>query len=175
MRTIAQRQLQILDDCFVETRSQPLCSPTGACGESETDIESQTAQHSMGHSRTLGGVCTNVSSRDHRHRNSFDVVAAGICCCQSTRIRALLGRAHLLRVERSILGSTDLCGLAGSADHECDPKHSCGLAQLPRVGAHDRRFFCLSVRSDVLAIHRARSPVVHRPPGRLTPFLLNRE
>jgi hypothetical protein len=151
---------RILDSCFVETRSQPVRATTGACGEHKTAAESQAAQNSKGHDRTLGGVRADVYSRGHHYRNSFDLVAAGVRCCQSTRIRARLGRAHLLRIERPILGPADLCGLAGAADHECHPKHSCGLAELPRVGAHDRRFLCLSVCGDVLVIHRARAPMV---------------
>lgn len=107
----------------------------------------------MGRNRTLGGVRADVHSRGHYDRNSLDVVAAGVRCCQSTRIRVRFGRAYIFRVDRPILGPTNLCGLAGSADHECHPKSSCGLAELPRVGPHYRRFFCLSVRGDLLVIH----------------------
>src|SRR5262249_46321809 len=107
----------------------------------------------------------DVYSRGHHYRCSLDVVAAGVRFCQSTRIPTRLGRTYLLRVEWSILGPTDLCGLAGSADHECRPTASRGLAELARVGAHERRFFCLSVRGDVLVIHRAGATVVHGIPG----------
>ena len=44
-------------------------------------------------------------------------------------------------------------------------KHACGLAEFLRVGAHDRRFLCLSVRGDVLVVHRARALMVRGAPG----------
>lgn len=158
----------VLADCLDlprETRSQPLRATASACSEHKADAESQTAQHSMGYDRTLGSVRTDVGSRGHHYRNSFDVVAAAVRGCQSTPNRDCFGRAHLLRVEGSILGPTDLCGPARSPDNKCHPIYSWGLARLPRVGAHDRCFFCLSIHGDVLDIHRARAPMVCRPRG----------